>query len=49
METYNDGMSLEQLLAVIPAGSPDEALTRQIDFDRLPVHVAILMDGNGRL
>jgi undecaprenyl diphosphate synthase len=41
-------MSLEQLLAAIPPGSPDEALTRQVDFDRLPVHVAIIMDGNGR-
>jgi undecaprenyl diphosphate synthase len=41
-------MSLEQLLAVIPPGSPDEALTRLVNFDRLPVHVAIIMDGNGR-
>ena len=42
------GMSLEQLLASIPPGSPDEALARQVDFDRLPAHVAIIMDGNGR-
>jgi undecaprenyl diphosphate synthase len=43
-------MSLEQLLASLPGppGSPDEALARQIDFDRLPAHVAIIMDGNGR-
>jgi undecaprenyl diphosphate synthase len=41
-------MSLEQLLAWIPPGSPDESLARQVDFDRLPVHVAIIMDGNGR-
>jgi undecaprenyl diphosphate synthase len=41
-------MSLEQLLAVIPPGSPDEALARQVNFDRLPAHVAIIMDGNGR-
>ena len=41
-------MSLEQLLASIPPGSPDEALARQVDFDRLPAHVAIIMDGNGR-
>ncbi|MBI4888650.1 MAG: isoprenyl transferase [Acidobacteria bacterium] len=41
-------MSLEQLLAWIPAGHPDEALARQIQFDRLPAHVAIIMDGNGR-
>src|SRR5207344_2789501 len=41
-------MSLEQLLAWIPPGSPDEALARQVDFDRLPSHVAMIMDGNGR-
>ena len=41
-------MSLEQLLAWIPPGSPDETLARQINFDRLPAHVAIIMDGNGR-
>ena len=41
-------MSLEQLLASVPPGSSDEALARQVDFDRLPAHVAIIMDGNGR-
>ncbi len=41
-------MSLEQLLEWIPPGSPDEALARQVDFDRLPAHIAIIMDGNGR-
>ena len=41
-------MSLEQLLASIPPGSPDEAVARQINFDQLPAHVAIIMDGNGR-
>ena len=41
-------MSLEQLLAEIPAGSADEALARQVNFERLPVHVAVIMDGNGR-
>jgi undecaprenyl diphosphate synthase len=41
-------MSLEQLLAWIPSGSPDEALARQVNFDHLPAHVAIIMDGNGR-
>jgi undecaprenyl diphosphate synthase len=41
-------MSLEQLLAWIPPGSPDEALARQVNFDQLPSHVAIIMDGNGR-
>src|SRR5512143_1864733 len=41
-------MSLEQLLAWIPPGSPDEALARQVNFEQLPAHVAIIMDGNGR-
>src|SRR5437764_12856421 len=41
-------MSLEQLLTGIPAGSPDETLARQVNFERLPAHVAIIMDGNGR-
>ena len=41
-------MSLEALLAVLPAGSAEEALARQVDFDRLPQHVAVIMDGNGR-
>jgi undecaprenyl diphosphate synthase len=41
-------MSLDQLLAWIPPGSPDEALARQVQFDQLPAHVAIIMDGNGR-
>jgi undecaprenyl diphosphate synthase len=41
-------MSLAEVLAAIPAGSPDELLARRLDFDRLPRHVAIIMDGNGR-
>src|SRR6516225_4864422 len=41
-------MSLEELLAWIPPGSPDEALARQVNFEQLPAHVAIIMDGNGR-
>jgi len=41
-------MSLDQLLAWIPPGSSDIELARQIHFDRLPQHVAIIMDGNGR-
>jgi undecaprenyl diphosphate synthase len=41
-------MSLEQLLAGIPPGSPDEALARLVNFDGLPAHIAIIMDGNGR-
>src|SRR5687767_15345846 len=31
-----------------PPGSPEELLVRRIDTGRLPRHVAIIMDGNGR-
>ena len=41
-------MSLDQLLAWIPPGSPDESLARQVNFEQLPAHIAIIMDGNGR-
>jgi undecaprenyl diphosphate synthase len=41
-------MSLEKLLAWIPTQHPDEALARQVNFERLPAHIAIIMDGNGR-
>ena len=41
-------MSLEELLAWIPPGSPDESLARQVNVEQLPAHVAIIMDGNGR-
>src|SRR5215469_12600085 len=41
-------MSLEQLLAWVLPGSPDETLARQVNFDQLPAHIAIIMDGNGR-
>jgi undecaprenyl diphosphate synthase len=41
-------MSLQDLLTVVPAGSDEEDLVRTIDFDRLPRHVAVIMDGNGR-
>jgi undecaprenyl diphosphate synthase len=41
-------MSLQDLLTVVPAGSDEEDLVRSIDFGRLPRHVAVIMDGNGR-
>ena len=41
-------MSLEQVLASIPSGHPDESLAREVNVERLPAHVAIIMDGNGR-
>jgi undecaprenyl diphosphate synthase len=41
-------MSMTDVLAALPSGSPEEVLARRIDFDRLPQHIAIIMDGNGR-
>jgi undecaprenyl diphosphate synthase len=41
-------MSLADVLAAVAPGSPEEALARRIDFGRLPRHIAIIMDGNGR-
>jgi len=32
----------------IKPGSEEELLVKQIDFSRLPRHVAVIMDGNGR-
>lgn len=34
--------------SVVPANSLDEKLLSAIDWNRLPKHVAIIMDGNGR-
>jgi undecaprenyl diphosphate synthase len=36
------------MLAAVTPGSAEEALVRSLDFSRLPRHVAIIMDGNGR-
>ena len=41
-------MSLEDVLASVAPDSDEEALARQVDFDRLPLHIAVIMDGNGR-
>lgn len=41
-------MSLQDVLTSLEAGSLEETLARQIDFDRLPAHIAVIMDGNGR-
>jgi undecaprenyl diphosphate synthase len=41
-------MALEDILSVVPQGSAEEGLARQIDFARLPQHLAVIMDGNGR-
>jgi undecaprenyl diphosphate synthase len=41
-------MPLDDILSVVPSGSAEESLARQIDFNRLPTHLAVIMDGNGR-
>jgi undecaprenyl diphosphate synthase len=41
-------MSLTDLLAWTAPGSPEEALARQVDPGRIPAHIAVIMDGNGR-
>ena len=41
-------MSLQDVLSVVTPGSPEETLARQVNFERLPRHVAVIMDGNGR-
>src|SRR5690242_5619961 len=39
---------LSDFSTVVKKGSSDEALLHVLDWDRLPKHVAIIMDGNGR-
>lgn len=39
---------LKDFEGVVKRGSPDERLLNQIDHGKLPRHVAIIMDGNGR-
>jgi len=44
---YNDPM-IESLRGFIKPGSEEEALVQKIDFSKLPKHIAVIMDGNGR-
>lgn len=39
---------LSDFTEVVSNGSPDERLLATLDWDRLPRHVAVIMDGNGR-
>jgi len=39
---------MQALLETLKPGQEDEALARAIDPGRLPAHIAIIMDGNGR-
>jgi undecaprenyl diphosphate synthase len=38
----------ESLKGFVRPGTEEEALVRSIDFSRLPRHIAVIMDGNGR-
>lgn len=42
------GAMLKDLKDFIEPGSEEDMLVQELDFDRIPVHVAIIMDGNGR-
>src|SRR5882762_10380000 len=39
---------MKDLFDVLKPGSEDWALAKTVDPDRLPAHIAIIMDGNGR-
>jgi len=39
---------MTDLDGIAEPGSAEEALLRRVDMDRLPRHVAVIMDGNGR-
>ena len=42
------GAMLERLKGWIKPGSEEERLVRRVDFSKIPRHVAVIMDGNGR-
>jgi undecaprenyl diphosphate synthase len=39
---------LKSLEGFIAPGSEEDRLVRELDFSRIPAHVAVIMDGNGR-
>src|SRR5215204_6311829 len=41
-------MPLDDILSVVTPGSIEDELARRVNFDRLPQHIAVIMDGNGR-
>jgi undecaprenyl diphosphate synthase len=48
MEYHKKLAFMKDLLDVLKPGGEDWALAKTVDPDRLPAHVAIIMDGNGR-
>ncbi len=45
---YDGELAMKALLDALAPDEPDYSLAREIDPDRLPAHIAIIMDGNGR-
>src|SRR6202023_1098284 len=45
---YHVNYRMKDLLESLHPGDPDWKLAAAIDPDRLPAHIAIIMDGNGR-
>ena len=39
---------INDLKELIKEGSEEEALLRKINMNKIPVHIAVIMDGNGR-
>ena len=48
MDTDHGSLIMKALLEALAPGSEDLALARAIDSGRIPAHIAIIMDGNGR-
>jgi undecaprenyl diphosphate synthase len=48
MDTENGSVIMKALLDALAPGSEDVALARALDPGRIPTHIAIIMDGNGR-
>src|SRR6185369_12940092 len=44
----NDAFMLSDFTGIVQQGTREEALLNAVAWDRLPRHVAIIMDGNGR-
>ena len=45
---YHKELFMKALLEAVPPGDKDWKLVHAIDPTRLPAHIAIIMDGNGR-
>jgi undecaprenyl diphosphate synthase len=46
--TFSTYLRLSKVTVQVKTEAVDEELLKQIDLDRLPKHIAIIMDGNGR-